>query len=191
MSGFRLRARIDVSIPSSRFGQRGVTPALGYGAPHPSAGGTSTLPIWALPSAHYYPVRLPPAPMPRGTVEAATLMPKRVSTDYPHHLSSVLCPVPRWTRRVRLSISSPSARPSPLSRRVGVHVGSFGACSGFTHVTARWIAQPPKAAFVTRLRPSQLPGQAARQLPELSTTLRVEPSSTGDARLRHALNKTG
>jgi hypothetical protein len=28
-------------------------PAFGYGAPHPSAGGTSTLPIWALPSAHY------------------------------------------------------------------------------------------------------------------------------------------
>src|SRR5271156_3991281 len=27
-------------IPSSRFGQRGITPAFGYGAPHPSAGGT-------------------------------------------------------------------------------------------------------------------------------------------------------
>src|SRR6516164_11620671 len=25
-------------------GQRGITPAFGYGAPHPSAGGTSTLP---------------------------------------------------------------------------------------------------------------------------------------------------
>jgi hypothetical protein len=29
----------------------------------------------------------------------------------------------------------------------------FEACSGFTHVTARRIAQPPKATFVTRLRP--------------------------------------
>ena len=55
-----------------------------------------------------------------------------------------------------------------------------------TRVTARWIAQPPKAAFVTRLQPSQLPGQAARQLPEQSTTLRVEPSSTGDTRRRGA-----
>ena len=39
-------------------GQRGVIPAFGYGAPHSSAGGTSTLPIWALPSAHYDEVRL-------------------------------------------------------------------------------------------------------------------------------------
>ena len=53
VSGFRLRAHLGFSIPSSHFGQRGITPAFGYGAPHLSAGGTSTLPIWALPSAHY------------------------------------------------------------------------------------------------------------------------------------------
>src|ERR1035437_3235632 len=34
-------------------GPRGITPAFGYGAPHPSARGTSTLPINALLSAHY------------------------------------------------------------------------------------------------------------------------------------------
>ena len=61
VSGFRLRASKDFSIPSSRFGQRGITPAFGYGAPHPSAGGTSTLLIWALPSAHYGPIR--PSPL--------------------------------------------------------------------------------------------------------------------------------
>ncbi len=44
-----------------------------------------------------------------------------------------------------------------------------------------------KAAFVTRLQPGRLPDQAARQLPDLSTTIRVEPSSTGDPRLRGAL----
>jgi len=53
VSGFRLRARLGVSIPSSHFGQRGITPAFGYDAPHLSAGGTSTLLIWTLPSAHY------------------------------------------------------------------------------------------------------------------------------------------
>ena len=58
VSGFRLRARLGFSIPSSHFGQRGITPAFGYGAPHLNAGGTSTLPIWALPSAHYGVVRL-------------------------------------------------------------------------------------------------------------------------------------
>src|SRR5580704_9742929 len=61
------------------------------------------------------------------------------------------------------------------------------ACSGFTHVTARRIAQPPKAAFVTRLQPCRLPGRTARQLPDQSTTLWVESSSTSDSRLRGAL----
>src|SRR5262249_61656793 len=45
----------------------------------------------------------------------------------------------------------------------------------------------PKATFVTRLQPVQLPARAARQLPDQSTTLRVESSSTADARLRGAL----
>jgi len=40
VSSFRLRARLGFSIPSSPPGQRGITPAFGYGAPHPSAGGT-------------------------------------------------------------------------------------------------------------------------------------------------------
>jgi hypothetical protein len=49
---FRLRARLDVSL-SGGPGQRGVTPAFGYGAPYPGASGTSTHLIWALPSTHY------------------------------------------------------------------------------------------------------------------------------------------
>ena len=114
--------------------------------------------------------------------------PRRVSPDYPHHLSGVPCPLPRRIERVHLSIASPFTRPSPLCRRVGIRTFTFEACSGFTRVTARRIAQPPKAAFVTRLRPGQLPNQTARQLPDQSTTLWVEPSSTGDTRLRGALH---
>jgi hypothetical protein len=95
---------------------------------------------------------------------------------------------PDGSERVRLSIASPSTRPSPLFRRVGIHIFTFEACSGFTHVTARWIAQPPKAAFVTRLQPGQSPSRTARQLPDQSTTLWVESSSTGDTRLRGARN---
>src|ERR1700692_4914840 len=45
----------------------------------------------------------------------------------------------------------------------------------------------PQATFVTRLRHLQLPARAARQLPDQSTTLRVESSSTDDPRLRGAL----
>jgi hypothetical protein len=63
----------------------------------------------------------------------------------------------------------------------------FEACPGFTRVTARRIAQLPKATFVTRLRPLRLPARAARQLPDQSTTLWVKSSSTSDARLRGAL----
>ncbi len=82
-------------------------------------------------------------------------------------------------------------RPSPLFRRVGIRNFTFEACSGFTRVTAHWIAQPPKAAFVARLRPARLPGQTACQLPDQSTTLWVEPTSTGDTRLRGALRRSG
>src|ERR1019366_3867826 len=40
--------------PASKLaGRRGITPAFGYSAPHPSAEGTLTLLIHALPSAHY------------------------------------------------------------------------------------------------------------------------------------------
>src|SRR5262245_18245408 len=81
-------------------------------------------------------------------------------------------------------------QPSPSHRRVGIRIVTFEACSGFTRVTARRIAQPPKATFVARLRPGRLPDQAARQLPDLSTTIRVEPSSTDDSRLRGALPVT-
>jgi hypothetical protein len=59
VSSFRLRARLGFSIPSLFSGQRGVTPAFGYSAPHLSAGGTSTLPNNALLSAHYWPLRHP------------------------------------------------------------------------------------------------------------------------------------
>src|SRR5215469_18439976 len=78
-------------------------------------------------------------------------------------------------------------QPSPNGRRVGIRIVTFEACSGFTRVTARRIAQPPKATFVTRLQPYRLPGRVARQLPDQSTTLWVDSSSTDDSRLRGAL----
>src|SRR6266508_6635083 len=86
-----------------------------------------------------------------------------------------------------MSITSPLARPSPNGRRVGIRIVTFEACAGFTRVTARWIAQLPKATFVTRLQPWRVPARAARQLPDQSTTLWVDSSSTDDSRLRGAL----
>ena len=43
VSGFRFRARLGFSIPSTFSGPRGITPAFGYSTPHSSARGTSTL----------------------------------------------------------------------------------------------------------------------------------------------------
>src|ERR1700730_8892833 len=59
--GFRI-APDTLSSDENLVGQRGITPAFGYSAPHPSAGGTLTLLIHALPSAHYEPLRHPRAP---------------------------------------------------------------------------------------------------------------------------------
>src|SRR5580700_11753631 len=61
--GFRI-APDTLSSDENLVGQRGITPAFGYGAPHPSAGGTLTLLIHALLSAHYEPLRHPRAPGP-------------------------------------------------------------------------------------------------------------------------------
>src|SRR5215207_6482409 len=106
-------------------------------------------------------------------------------------LPTCRAPYPGGSRRVPASIASPLTRPSPFPRRVGIRIFTFETSSGFTRVTARWIAQPPTAAFVTRLQPGRLPCQAARQLPDQSTTLWVEPSSTGDTRRRGALGNAG
>ena len=111
---------------------------------------------------------------------------QRGSPDYPNHPSDVPCPLPRRIAWVRVSIASPRVQPSPIGRRVGIRIVTFEACSGFTHITAHRIAQPPKATFVTRLQPFRLPGRAARQLPDQSTTFWVDSSSTSVSRLRGA-----
>jgi hypothetical protein len=119
---------------------------------------------------YYDPVRLPSQPPPEVGVEVATLAAMGLPR-FTDHLPDVLCPLPRRIERVQMSITSPSTRPSPSYRRVGIRDFTFEACSGFTRVTARRVARPPKAAFVRRLRSSQSPSQTARQLSDLSTTV--------------------
>ena len=87
---------------------------------------------------------------------------------------------------MRVSIASPLVQPSPNGRRVVIRIDTFEACSGFTHVTARRIAQPPKVTFVARPT-HQLPSETARQLPDLSTIIRVRSSLTDGSRPRGAL----
>ena len=121
-------------------------------------------------------------------VEDATLADDGSPHMTTNHLSNVPCLLPRRLERVRVSIASHARRSLPqMAGGSTIRIVTFEACSGFTRITARRIAQPPKATFVARLRPSQLPSQTARQLPDLSTIIRVESSSTGVSRPRGAL----
>ena len=58
VSGFRFVPVWASPYLPSLSGQRGITPAFGYDAPHPSVRGTLTLPNNALLSAHYDLLRL-------------------------------------------------------------------------------------------------------------------------------------
>src|ERR1700746_3618622 len=49
--------RLDFSIPPTSPASEAIHPAFGYDAPHPSIGGTSTLLINALLSAHHGSIR--------------------------------------------------------------------------------------------------------------------------------------
>jgi hypothetical protein len=133
------------------------------------------------------PVRLPPWLSPKATLRPlpspTTGLPRLLEPPFRRAVPTT----PADRAGAHVDCFPRPLEPSPSGRWVGIRIVTFGACSGFTHVTARRIAQPPKVTFVTRLQPRWLPSQAARQLPDLSTILRVESSSTGVSRLRGAL----
>jgi hypothetical protein len=151
---------ITRSSPSSKAHQKS-----GSFPPSELPGFIGTMTLW-----YYDPVRLPPQPPPNVGVEvatpAATGLPR-----CPNHLPDVPCPLPRRTAQVRMSMTSLPAWPSPFRWRVGIRDFTFEACSDFTHVTARWVAQPPKAA-------------ASTGYPCLRGT-RAKPGKGGAARCRH------
>jgi hypothetical protein len=134
-----------------------------------------------------YPVRLPPMPPPE-----ATLRP------LPSHQTGLpRLPEPPFQRAVP---TTPADRAGalvdcfPASRSLPQMAGgSASALSLSRPAQASLTLRPagslsrPQATFVTRLQPMRLPAQAARQLPDQSTTLRVDSSSTDDSRLRGAL----
>ena len=146
MSGFRLRARLDFSIPSCSPGQRGITPAFGYSAPHPSAEGTSTPMTHALPSAHYEPLRHPKAP----SLSLAGL--RLVVADHalglPVFRALSLCTCRRHYPGAASGCTASliSSRRISLPRkgcRVGLRIVLFEDCSAFTRVAACTLALSP------------------------------------------------
>src|SRR6516164_3744060 len=134
----------------------------------------------------YDPVRLPSVPPPKVTLR-----------PLPSHQPGLpRLPEPPFRR----------AAPTNPADRAGAHVDCFPASRGLPQMaggsaSALSLSRPaqasltlrpagslsrPQATFVTRLRPMWFPAQAARQLPDQSTTLRVDSSSTDDSRLRGA-----
>ena len=87
-----------------------------------------------------------------------------------------------------VSVSSLSARPSPVNRRVGIHNFTFGACSSFTRVTACKIARPPEGGLLSRgFDPISYPTEPLGSYHVQPTTTCVDPPSTGDLRRWGAL----
>src|SRR5277367_6484860 len=145
--GFRI-APDTLSSDENLVGQRGITPAFGYSAPHPSAGGTLTLLIHALPSAHYEPLRHPSAPG-LSLTGVRLIIPDRAS-GFPVLRALSLCTCCRHypgaadgrTRRSKSPIHISLPR---FHYRVGLHIVLFEVCSAFTRVAACTLARSPNS----------------------------------------------
>src|SRR4051794_40086694 len=185
----QVKASSEASGCAGVFQAHRQSPILGFVQSAPEVRALSSASI-TRPPRSYGPLRLPsdPPPVRRGGCQPQS---RRVSPDDPHHPSNVPCPVPRRIETGACVDCFPAHTAFPVSQ-AGRHPHlHFRGLLRLHARYGRWIAQPPTAAFVTRLQPSQLPDQTARQLPEQSTTLRVEPSSTGDTRRRGALGNPG
>ena len=116
------------------------------------------------PHSSYGPVRRPRGPSPKVTSRARPSSPPGLPRLPVSLFQRAVPTTPADQDGCTCRLLPPPARPSPDHRRVGIRDFTFKACSGFTRITARWIAQPPKTAFVTGLRSIRLPGQTACQL---------------------------
>src|SRR3954468_561259 len=119
------------------------------------------------PQRYRDPVRHPPGPPPDSSVEATTL-----AHDGPPPITRFTLPTcrahyPDGPERVHLSVASPSHAGLPRYSGGSASITSLSrpARASLALRPARLLNRPT-AAFVTRLRPSRLPGRAARQLPE-------------------------
>jgi hypothetical protein len=152
---FQLRARLGFSL-SMLPGRRGVTPVFGYGVLHPNARGTLTLLIWALPSTHYEPLRLPPPPpcryvFRRGVVGDSPSPTRRRVSQVPGSSVSIRRPLtPRGARSPhtlvasRSMLASPSLAGWPLPLLNGAEPGSLAL---------RLTDSPPEASTIGLLPP--------------------------------------
>ena len=84
-----------------------------------------------------------------------------------------------------------STRPSPNLRRVGVHIFTFEACSGFTRVRPARSLNRPRRPLSQGFGPAGYPTRPPVSYQIKPTTVWVDPSSTGVTRRRGALRNPG
>ena len=84
-----------------------------------------------------------------------------------------------------------STRPSPNLRRVGVHIFTFEACSGFTRVRPARSLNRPRRPLSQGFGPAGYPTRPPVSYQIKPTTVWVDPSSTGVTRHRGALRYPG
>jgi hypothetical protein len=141
-------------------GQRGITPAFGYGAPHSGARGTSTLLNNVLLSTHYRSVRLP-----------LSVHHRRVSLDFPTRPEALAAPggkgISRFPREVFPHVHG-------VFDRAGLRSTSRYRCTG-CGLPLSPTASASRSKFLTRLntRPARSPVHAS------SPPSRAAPQDSG------------
>ena len=154
--------------------------------------------VRVLPSAgitrhqrYYHPFRCPPAPPPEVTLRPlpspATGLPR-----LPVSPSLRAVPTTPADRNGCIRRLLPrSTRPSPNLRRVGVHIFTFEACSGFTSVRPARSLNRPRRPLSQGFGPAGYPTRPPVSYQIKPTAVWVDPSSTGVTRRRGALRNAG
>ena len=154
--------------------------------------------VRVLPSAgitrhqrYYHPFRFPPAPPPEVTLRPllspATGLPRLPVSPSLRAVPTTPADRNRCIRR----LLPRSTRPSPNLRRVGVHIFTFEACSGFTRVRPARSLNRPRRPFSQGFGPAGYPTRPPVSYQIKPTTVWVDPSSTGVTRRRGALRPAG
>ncbi len=102
------------------------------------------------PHSSYGPVRRPRRPSPKVTLRARPSSPPGLPRLPVSLFQRAVPSTPADQDGCTCRLLPRPARPSPDHRRVGIRDFTFEACSGFTRVTARWIAQPAKGGLCHR-----------------------------------------
>ena len=196
-SGSRFRLRLEIELPLE---SPDLFRCLQAHRQSPRLLSVKSAPeVRVLPSAgitrhqrYYHPFRFPPAPPPEVTLRPlpspATGLPRLPVITF----LACRAHYPRRTANGCIRRLLPrSTRPSPNLRRVGVHIFTFEACSGFTRVRPARSLNRPRRPLSQGFGPAGCPTRPPVSYQIKPTTVWVDTSSTGVTRRRGALRNVG